>query len=331
MPCTPAPEGHNYGNAKKRSISEILRYIPSLQGLKTTDDRAKRRKVSEPTKAHHIGAQSYPPMSVNRLPSNLTYGNLLSERNHGITASTYSLMLIQVVRQCLLCIKHAQLTSQMDALDISYVEDSGLRSLSSSTWLSLPFAKEDAWRRICLCLGKPGSLSWDVKIKDTHFKELWELNGGSRGTPWGAGVRIANTSDMDSHISIDSDGVTLTYKTVEADIIKRLVSDLRRLLNARTFACGMGMLVGLKPDEKMNEEGKRLSSKGGDSAERLSEVRKAFKLEAVGLMSLWFCYGSMPSVHFVVEWEAGKEGCTIHVSPDQLWPHTKVWSSVPSV
>lgn len=269
-------------------------------------------------------------MIVNRLPSNLTYGNLLSERNHGIPASTYSLILIQVVRQCLLCIKHAQLTSQMDALDISYGEDSGLRSLSSSLWLCLPFAKDDAWRRICLRLGKPGSLSWDVKINDPHYKELWELDGGSMVTRWGPGVRIANTSDMDSHISFDSDGVTLSYKTVEADSIKRLVSDLRRLMNARSFACGMRRLVGLKPDEKVAEEGKGPSGKGVDSAERLSEVRKAFKIEAVGLMSLWFSYGSMPSVHLVVEWEAGKEGCTMHVSPDQLWPHTKVWRCVPS-
>ncbi|KAJ4783106.1 Mediator of RNA polymerase II transcription subunit 14 [Rhynchospora pubera] len=322
-PATTATECPMYEKAtKKRSISEILCHIPSLQGLKTTD-RAKRRKVSETTSVHHTTPQSYPPVLVNRLPSNLTYGNLLSERNHGIPASTYSLILIQVVRQCLICIKHAQLTSQMDVLDISYVEDSGLRSLSSSLWLRLPFARDDAWRRICLRLGKPGSLSWDVKINDTHFRELWELNAGSTGTPWGPGVRIANTSDTDSHISFDLDGVTLAYKTVEADSIKRLVSDLRRLLNARSFACGMRRLVGLRLDEKMDEEGKGPSGKGGDSAERLSEVRKAFKIEAVGLMSLWFCYGSMPSVHFVVEWEAEKEGCTMHVSPDQLWPHTK--------
>ncbi|KAB2037214.1 hypothetical protein ERO13_D03G054650v2, partial [Gossypium hirsutum] len=30
---------------------------------------------------------------------------------------------------------------------------------------------------------------------------------------------------------------------------------------------------------------------------------------------------------FVVEWESGKEGCTMHVSPDQLWPHTKYFSA----
>jgi len=29
-------------------------------------------------------------------------------------------------------------------------------------------------------------------------------------------------------------------------------------------------------------------------------------------------------VHFIVEWEASNDGCKIHVSPDQLWPHTKV-------
>jgi len=52
-------------------------------------------------------------------------------------------------------------------------------------------------------------------------------------------------------------------------------------------------------------------------------MRKTFRIEAVGLMSLWFSYGTMPMVHIVVEWEIAKGGCTMHVSPDQLWPHTK--------
>ncbi|KAG4150761.1 hypothetical protein ERO13_D04G023525v2, partial [Gossypium hirsutum] len=34
-------------------------------------------------------------------------------------------------------------------------------------------------------------------------------------------------------------------------------------------------------------------------------------------------FGSGVLARFVVEWESGKEGCTMHVSPDQLWPHTK--------
>ena len=29
----------------------------------------------------------------------------------------------------------------------------------------------------------------------------------------------------------------------------------------------------------------------------------------------------------LLDWESGKEGCTMHVSPDQLWPHTKVVNS----
>ncbi|CAL5440566.1 unnamed protein product [Camellia sinensis] len=53
-------------------------------------------------------------------------------------------------------------------------------------------------------------------------------------------------------------------------------------------------------------------------------MRRAFRIEAVGLMSLWFSFGSGVLACFVVEWESGKEGCTMHVSPDQLWPHTKV-------
>ncbi|TYH49464.1 hypothetical protein ES332_D10G138800v1 [Gossypium tomentosum] len=53
-------------------------------------------------------------------------------------------------------------------------------------------------------------------------------------------------------------------------------------------------------------------------------MRRSFRIEAVGLLSLWFCFGSGVLAHFVVEWESGKEGCTMHVSPDQLWPYTKV-------
>ncbi|XP_028061566.1 mediator of RNA polymerase II transcription subunit 14-like isoform X4 [Camellia sinensis] len=52
-------------------------------------------------------------------------------------------------------------------------------------------------------------------------------------------------------------------------------------------------------------------------------MRRAFRIEAVGLMSLWFSFGSGVLACFVVEWESGKEGSTMHVSPDQLLPHTK--------
>ena len=57
-------------------------------------------------------------------------------------------------------------------------------------------------------------------------------------------------------------------------------------------------------------------------------MRWAFRIEAVGLMSLWSSFGSGVLARFVVEWESGKEGCTMHVSPDQFWPHTKVCFSV---
>ncbi|XP_028061567.1 mediator of RNA polymerase II transcription subunit 14-like isoform X5 [Camellia sinensis] len=53
-------------------------------------------------------------------------------------------------------------------------------------------------------------------------------------------------------------------------------------------------------------------------------MRRAFRIEAVGLMSLWFSFGSGVLACFVVEWESGKEGSTMHVSPDQLLPHTKL-------
>nr|XP_010932618.1 mediator of RNA polymerase II transcription subunit 14 isoform X1 [Elaeis guineensis] len=318
--------------SKKRSLADILSLIPSPRGLKSSTEQGKRRKTSESAHCRPAASQALSSVLTCR-SSGYTYGNLLGEPNHGIaTSNIYVSVLLHVVKHCSLCIKHAQLTSQMDALDIPYVEEVGLRAPSSNLWLRLPFIRDDSWQHICLRLGKPGSMCWDVKINDPHFRELWELHKGSTTTLWGCGVRIANTSEVDSHIHYDPEGVVLSYKTVEADSIQRLISDLRRLSNAHLFACGMRKLIGIKADDKLDENStdseiklQSATKRTDEAAKKLSEqIRKTFKIEAVGLMSLWFSYVSMPViVHFVVEWEAGKEGCTMHVSPDQLWPHTK--------
>ncbi|WVZ64079.1 hypothetical protein U9M48_013648 [Paspalum notatum var. saurae] len=314
------------GASRKRSLSDVLPSIPSLQGLQPSEPR-KRRKISEPVQSP-LPLQAYSSSLQSR--ANLTYGDVLEERNNCVPATIYASVLLNVIRHCSLCIKHAQLTAQMDSLAIPYVEEVDLRKASSILWLRLPLAQDDSWKHICLRLGKAGSMSWDVRINDPHFRELWELNGGSTTTQWGVGIRIANTSEMDSHISFDSDGVVLIYNTVEADSIQKLVSDLQRLSNARSFARGMRRLIGVKVDDKLDDnqsstEMKSHANKGNsDAADKLSEqMRKTFRIEAVGLMSLWFSYGTMPMVHIVVEWEIAKGGCTMHVSPDQLWPHTK--------
>ncbi|KAM0867437.1 hypothetical protein ACQ4PT_042027 [Festuca glaucescens] len=312
---------------RKRSLSDFLPDLPSLQGL-TSSLPVKRRRISESVKSS-LPLQAY--SSSLQSGTNLTHGNILAERNDCVPATVYASVLLHVIRHCSLCIKHAQLTAQMDSLAIPYVEEVGMRSPSSNLWLRLPFAQDDSWKHICLRLGKAGSMSWDVRINDHHFRELWELNGGSTTTPWDVGVRIANTSEMDSHLSFDADGVVLTYSTVEADSIQKLDLDLRRLANARVFARGMRRLIGVKLNDKLDDNqismGIKLQSVNkshSDAADRLSEqIGKPFRIEAVGLMSFWFSYGHMPMVHFVVEWETAKKGCTMHVSPDQLWPHTK--------
>ncbi|WOK94298.1 hypothetical protein Cni_G03000 [Canna indica] len=314
---------------RKRSMVDFLKLLPSLQGSEACSLQRKRLKISELSESRSSSSPPLPSVLTSRASGHI-YGDLLSEPNHGISPSNlYVSVLLHVVRHCSLCIKHAQLTSQMDSLDISYVEEVGLRIPSSNLWLKLPFARDDSWQRICLRLGKPGTMCWDVKINDPYFRELWELHRGSSTTLWGSGVRIANTSEIDSHIRYDPEGVVLSYKSVEDDSMKKLVSDLRRLSNARLFARGMRKLIGLATDDKTDDNAisdPKIHTKGtGEVVDKLSEqMRKTFKIEAVGLMSLWFSYGSMPViVHFVVEWEAGKEGCTMHVSPDQLWPHTK--------
>ncbi|KAL2661474.1 hypothetical protein GLYMA_03G247300v4 [Glycine max] len=315
----------------KRTASDMLTLIPSLQGVESNSGICKKRKISD-----SAGCQLSLPqgvMSAEIIPrtEGYSYGSLIAEANKGnVPSSIYVAALLHVVRHCSLCIKHARLTSQMDALDISYVEEVGLRSGSSNIWFRLPLARGDSWQHICLRLGRPGCMYWDVKINDQHFRDLWELQKGINNTPWGSGVRIANTSDIDSHIHYDPDGVVLSYQSVEVDSIKKLVADIQRLANARTFALGMRKLLGVRAEEKSEElvtssDTKTPSTKVAlDTADKLTEqMRRAFRIEAVGLMSLWFSFGSGVLARFVVEWESGKEGCTMHVSPDQLWPHTK--------
>ncbi|XP_057439509.1 mediator of RNA polymerase II transcription subunit 14 isoform X2 [Lotus japonicus] len=317
--------------SRKRTASDMLNLIPSLQGREKNLGICKRRKISDLSDSQLSLPQGVMSAEMIIKAEGYSYGSLIAEANKGnVPSSIYIAALLHVVRHCSLCIKHARLTSQMDALDISYVEEVSLRTASSNIWFRLPFARGDSWQHICLRLGRPGCMHWDVKINDQHFRDLWELQKGSSNTPWGSGVRIANTSDIDSHIHYDPDGVVLSYQSVEVDSIKKLVADIQRLANARTFALGMRRLLGIRADEKSEElitssAAKISGAKASDTADKLSEnLRKTFRIEAVGLMSLWFSFGSTSVLaRFVVEWESGKEGCTMHVSPDQLWPHTK--------
>ncbi|KAK3200658.1 hypothetical protein Dsin_024073 [Dipteronia sinensis] len=318
---------------RKRTVADMLCLIPSLQDIEVAAEFCnKRRKISESAHAQQPSSQALVTTEMVTKTEGYSYGNLIAEANKGnAPSSIYVSALLHVVRHCSLCIKHARLTSQMESLEIPYVEEVGLRSASSNIWFRLPFARGDTWQHICLRLGRPGSMHWDVKINDQHFRDLWELQKGNNSTPWGSGVRIANTSDVDSHIRYDPEGVVLSYQSVEADSIKKLVADIQRLANARMFALGMRKLLGVRADDKPeesspNSDGKAsVGGKGAaEAADKLSEqMRRAFRIEAVGLMSLWFSFGSGVLARFVVEWESGKEGCTMHVSPDQLWPHTK--------
>lgn len=316
----------------KRTLSDMLELVPSLQNLEVHERHSKRRKITESAHVSQPVSQTLSSSETIGKTEGYRYGNLIAEANKGnAPSSIYVSALLHVVRHCSICIKHARLTSQMEALDIPYAEEVGLRKASSNLWFRLPFARGDTWQHICLRLGRPGSMYWDVKINDQHFRDLWELQKGSDSSPWGCGVRIANASDIDSHIRYDPDGVVLSYNSVEPDSIKKLVADIQRLSNARTFALGMRKLLGVRSDEKMEEINANLDGKASavarvvaETSDKLSEqMRRAFRIEAVGLMSLWFSFGSGVLARFVVEWESGKDGCTMHVSPDQLWPHTK--------
>ncbi|KAI3703653.1 hypothetical protein L1987_73845 [Smallanthus sonchifolius] len=327
-PDSPVTQISRENGSRKRTLLAMLDLLPSLKSQDILEESSKRRKLTNTTPTlNQLG-------SVGNIEKH-RYVNLIAEANKGeAPSSIYVSALLHVVRHCSLCIKHARLTSQMEALDIPYAQEAGLRTPSSNIWFKLPFARNDTWEHICLRLGKPGSMYWDVKISDQHFIDLFELQKGSTSTPWGPNIRIANTSDIDSHIRYDADGVVLTYNSVEGDSVKKLVADIQRLSNARTFGLGMRKLLVVRSDEKTEESQSNGDGKappgvksGLEPGDKYSEqIRKAFKIEAVGLMSLWFSFGSGVSgvlARFVVEWESGKNGCTMHVSPDQIWPHTK--------
>ncbi|KAE8688487.1 Mediator of RNA polymerase II transcription subunit 14 [Hibiscus syriacus] len=290
-------------NPRKRKISNLLSLIPSLQGIEVDAEFSKKRKTSDVACTQLPASQALKSSEMISKSEAYSCDYLIAEANKGnAPTGIYVSTLLHVVRHCSLCIKHAKLTSQMEELDIPYVEEVGLRNASSNIWFRLPCSQGDSWRHICLRLGRPGNMYWDVKINDQHFRDLRELQKGSTSTPWGSGIRIANTSHVDSHIHYDLDGVVLSYHSVESDKQKTNLKKAVQIL----------MLKHL------------LETGAIEAADKLSEqMRRSFKIEAVGLLSLWFCFGSGVLARFVVEWESGKEGCTMHVSPDQLWPHTK--------
>lgn len=337
-------ERTKYESSKyKHKASDLLSALPALHEL-TTMRALKRRKIDSHGSAELVGpslsATSTSSLGALQLFVGQPFSSILAAANQGKgSICSYTAFVLQVVRRCSLCIKHARLTSQMGAFGIPYVEEVGLRKPSTNLWFRLPASKAgkylrsnsvSGWKHVCLCLGKPGSTAWEVKIQDDHFKGLHELH--SQKNP-SSGAQVI-TSEVDSHIRCTFEGLVLTYQSVEDDSIRKMLADLERLWNARVFALEMKRLLESKGDEKGDsghEKLMKLQNKGisGDRTEgekAWEVIKRAFRIEAVGLMSVWFNYvGSLPGViaRFVVEWETGKKGCTMHVSPDQLWPHTK--------
>lgn len=320
---TSSTEKSNLDSSKhKRKSLDSLLALPSLQGL-TRIQVFKKRKTS--TEAF---VQSVEPLAfstsddgslsiVSQISVGQPYSIIVAAANEGkAPLSSYTAFLLQVARRCSLCIKQARLTSQMDAHNIAYLEEVGLRKPSTNLWFRLHTSKVKVssgpknmggWERICLCLGNPGSEAWNVKIQDDYMRELCEFQ--RHKNPPQAALIIA--SEADSHIRCSSEGLVLVYESVEDDSIKNMMADLDRLWNARAFALGIKWLLENRVD-------------GGEGEKTWEVMRRAFRVEITGLTSVWFSYASSAIIaRFVVEWEKGKRGCTMHVSPDQLWPHTK--------
>ncbi|KAI5062182.1 hypothetical protein GOP47_0022721 [Adiantum capillus-veneris] len=320
-------------NKQKRKSSDSLLSLPSLQGVKRSPV-SKRRKVGtegfiQPIESFTVtssdgsGLSNAPQISVGQ-----EYSQLIAAANEGkAPLFSYTAFLLQVSRECSSSIKMARLCSQMDALNISYLEEVGLQKSSNELCFRLqsfrvglsPRSRDlCGWEHICLCLGNPGSPAWSVRLKQKSF-------------PQSTAAAQVIACEFDSHICCTSDGLVLNYYSIEDDSIRNMMVDLNRLWNNRAFALEMRWLLENKVDEKGELGQDRIPSShrkgllgGGGEGEKSWEVmRRAFRVEAIGLTSVWFSYVGSFIARFVVEWEKGKIGCTLHVSPDQLWPHTK--------
>ncbi|KAJ7554244.1 hypothetical protein O6H91_06G132500 [Diphasiastrum complanatum] len=310
---------------------------------------SKRRKIylddSKSPTAHAVagGVDLFPIASLEEFVG-MSYSNVIAAANQGqVPPESYTTIFLQVVKRCWLCIKHARLACQMDALGVPYVEEVGLRNTSTDLCFRFPSSsfkgeilENCGWQNMRLSLGRPGSNGWEAKIEDAYYVTLWELQRQKTVTDWGAEVLFASLSEADSHIHCTQDGLVLSYESVQDDSITKLLGDLERLRNARAFALGMKKLLECRPDEKLDrshgksfppQNGKKIIQEKLEGTESKGDIiRRAFRVEAVGLTSLWFSYsGSMPGIQarFVVEWGVCLRGCVVHISPEQLWPHTK--------
>ncbi|XLR35608.1 hypothetical protein HN51_044975 [Arachis hypogaea] len=108
--------------SRKRTASDMLNFIPYLQGLENNSAICKRRKILDSSGSQLSLPQGVVPTEMISRAEGYSYGSLIAEANKGnAPSSIYIAALLHVVRHCSLCIKHARLTSQMDSLDISYV------------------------------------------------------------------------------------------------------------------------------------------------------------------------------------------------------------------
>lgn len=341
---TPVISESSMQNKQKRKNPDWLLTLPCLQGVSRTIV-SKKRKIGAEGFAQPVESFAFTtsdmsgPSNASQLPVGNQYSVLIAAANEGkALLSSYTGFLLQVTRRCCLCIKKARLSSQMNALNIPYLEEVGLRKPSTNLWFRLHIFKNGVgsrsrdlggWENICLCVGNPGSAVWSVKIHDHYMKELYELQK-QKISPQSATAAQVIASEADSHIRCNSDGLFLVYNSVEDDSIKNMMVDLDRLWNARAFALEMKRLLENKADEKgelVQDRSSKSQHKGllgvGEGEKSWEVMRRAFRVEAIGLTSVWFNYTGAFIARFVVEWEKGKMGCTMHVSPDQLWPHTK--------
>lgn len=324
--------------------------------MPASSHRAKRRKAQLQVVPLSV-VQHFPPLSshisTDALESvtNQTYGDFIRAANKGkSSASAYRALFLQVVQRCLLCIKHARLTRQMDAQGIPYVNEVGLREPSTVIRFRLPATvppgdsrtrdigsdEPYGWQQMCLCLGKPGNEGWDVVVTDSYFSGLWKQQRQHDGPSSLGDVHFARPSKADAHMHCTCEGLVLKYPRVEEDSVLKLVHDLERIWRARTFSIGIRKLLDAREGEKKHNE-QWIKGQGevvhvGEKSEieekKWKLMRRAFRVEAVGLTSLSFTYiGSsiLPGTvaRFVVEWGINRRGCIVH-SPEQLWPHTKV-------
>eukprot|EP00850_Spirogloea_muscicola_P023095 SM000328S12465 [mRNA] locus=s328:100149:110500:- [translate_table: standard] len=216
-----------------------------------------------------------------------------------------------------------------------------------------PAVSDLGWLQILLRVSEWEEGDWEVLVRDPYYTAMCQLEsqrgGGDQGPAAGHGKaesdlgrttaveedgsmratppQYLSPSSGSEHMKATTEGLRLTFDSVEAGCVADMVADLRRAWKARHFGLSLQrLLLGQPLMPSARRGGADPSSRDLEAEWRWEVRRRSFRLTALGPTAVAFAFISQVvpnvSVQFDIEWSRGQELCQLRIVPD-LWPHTK--------